>query len=132
MSDLLPDLTPLIDVIFMIIIFLILTTNVQHNVFDVDLPVDSENSTNVLHDIEVINVTIYADEMKWSIGDETFTSFERFKEALLHAHQTNPNRTVMIFSDKQVTIDKLFDLLTFMQAKGIPAADIVMDRLYEK
>lgn len=127
-SDLLPDLTPLIDVMFMLIIFLILTTNVQLNIFDIELPVDDENATTIISDPNPLNITIHSESLTWSIDKESFDSFTNFKEALTVMHETDPERPIVILGDKNVTIDKLFDVLTFMRTRNIPAADIVMDR----
>jgi biopolymer transport protein ExbD len=125
-SDLLPDLTPLLDVMFMLIIFLVLTTNAMQQVFDVSLPEDKEDVAEVLSENETLKITIFAQGGKWAINDEKFADFSEFKVALVNKYNSSKEQRVIIFGDEAATIDRLMELLTFMRSKGIEAADIVM------
>ena len=78
--DLLPDLTPLLDVMFMLVIFLVLTTNTIHQVFDVKLPEDKEGVANILSEDDLIKITIFSEDNLWAINEEKFNNFENFKK----------------------------------------------------
>ena len=126
-TDLMPDLTPLLDVMFMLIIFLVLTINSAPQVFDLALPEDKDNVTKVSQGDDAISITIFPGADKWALNDREFKDFKRFQSALVDKYNTSAKKEVTIFSDKKVTIDRLMSLLTFMRSKGIEAADIVMD-----
>lgn len=125
-SDLLPDLTPLLDVMFMLIIFLVLTTNAMQQVFDISLPEDKEDVLEVLSENDTIKITIFAEGQQWAINEQKFDDFSAFKPELLNAYKNSKKKHVIVFGDKSATIDRLMELLTFMRSKGIEAADIVM------
>ncbi|MDA0781502.1 MAG: biopolymer transporter ExbD [Rickettsiales bacterium] len=127
MSDLIPDLTPLLDVMFMLIIFLVLTTNTMQQVFDVTLPEDKEDALKVLTEEDTIKITIFAEEKMWAINEQKFEDFELFKKSLIDAYGNSPEKKVVVYGDKNATIDRLMSLLTFLRSKGIQTADIVME-----
>ena len=126
-ADLMPDLTPLLDVLFMLIIFLVLTINSAPQVFDISLPEDKDNITKASKDNNSISITLFPESNKWALNDQNFSDFNKFKSALVSKYNSSEEKQVMVFGDKSVTIDKLMSLLTFMRSKGIEAADIVMD-----
>lgn len=125
-SDLLPDLTPLLDVMFMLIIFLVLTTNAMQQVFDISLPEDKEDVLEVLAENDTIKITLFAEGKQWAINEQKFDNFSVFKSELLSAYKNSKKKHVIVFGDKSATIDRLMELLTFMRSEGIEAADMVM------
>lgn len=125
-SDLLPDLTPLLDVMFMLIIFLVLTTNAMQQVFDISLPEDKEDVLEVLTENDTVKITIFVENKQWALNEEKFDDFAKFKTELVKAYKASKKKHVVVFGDKSATIDRLMELLTFMRSEGIEAADIVM------
>lgn len=126
-SDLLPDLTPLLDIMFMLIVFLILTTNPVQEAFEVNLPKNQEDVLKNISEKDVIKVTIFAEQRKWAVNEQKFADFTIFKQNLLDNYQNSESKHVVIFSDQEVTVDRLLKLLTFMSAEGVEVADIVME-----
>ncbi|MDB2415000.1 biopolymer transporter ExbD [Rickettsiales bacterium] len=125
-SDLLPDLTPLLDVMFMLIIFLVLTTNAMQQVFDIALPEDKDDVLEVLSENETIKITIFSEDGVLAINEKKFSDFSEFKIQLMDMYNNSKQKQVVVFGDKSATIDRLMELLTFMRSKGIETADIVM------
>lgn len=126
-SDLLPDLTPLLDVMFMLIVFLILTTNAVQQIFEVKLPEDQENVTKLLQEDDTLKITLFAEENKWAIDQQEFQDFKLFKHQLAKQKLNISEQRVIIFSDQQASVERLLQLLTYMQAQGIEIADIIME-----
>jgi biopolymer transport protein ExbD len=125
-SDLLPDLTPLLDVMFMLIIFLVLTTNAMQQVFDISLPEDKDNVLEDLSEKDTIKVTIFSENNQWAINEKKFSDFALFKEELILTYHNTAKQQIIVFSDKSATVERLMDLLTFMRSKGIETTDIIM------
>lgn len=126
-SDLVPDLTPLLDVMFMLIVFLVLTTNTMQQVFDVSLPEDKDDTLEVLTEDDTIKITIFSEENAWAIDEQKFEDFEQFKKVLIQSYNKTSEKKVVVYGDKAATIDRLMSLLTFLRSKGIETADIVME-----
>jgi len=54
-SDLMPDLTPLLDVMFMLIVFFLLTANAVPYTLDVNLPEDKEKVAQAVEDPNMLS-----------------------------------------------------------------------------
>jgi len=130
-GELMPDLTPLLDVMFMLIIFFILTANAVPFAMDVTLPEDNESITKAVEDTNVISVTILENDQGWKINDTPYTSEADFKTALKKKaldDAENNARKVIIIGDKNASMQKLMTVLAFLRKNNIEAADIIMDR----
>jgi len=125
-SDLMPDLTPLLDVMFMLIVFFILTANAVPYALDVNLPEDSENVSQAVEDPDMLSVTLLPSEDGWKINDQTYDDEATFKEALKTAAQDN--KQVIIIGDKNVSMQKLLTVMAFLRKNNIEAANIVMEQ----
>ena len=125
-SDLMPDLTPLLDVMFMLIVFFLLTANAVPYAMDVNLPTDPESITRAVEDPDLLSVTLLPDDQGWKINDLSFTREQDFKSALKETAQGN--NKVMIIGDKEVSIEKLLHVMAFLRKNNIEAADIVMEK----
>jgi biopolymer transport protein ExbD len=125
-SDLMPDLTPLLDVMFMLIVFFLLTANAVPYALDVTLPEDNENVTQAIEDPTTLSVTLLPDDMGWKIDDAIYTSETHFKNSLRDKAIATDNTKIVIMGDKDVSMNKLLQLMTFLRKHNIEAADIVM------
>jgi biopolymer transport protein ExbD len=123
-ADLMPDLTPLLDVMFMLIVFFILTANAVPYALDVNLPEDAEEVSQAVEDPDMLSVTLMPDEGGWKINDTLYKAEEAFKAAL--KEQTKNNDQVIIIGDKDVSMQKLLTVMAFLRKHNIKAADIIM------
>jgi len=125
-TDLMPDLTPLLDVMFMLIVFFILTANAVPYALDVNLPEDSDNVTQAIEDPDMVSITLLAgEEGGWKVNDTVYETEAEFKTALKQAAQGS--KQVVIIGDKEVSMQKLLTVMAFLRKKNIEAADIVME-----
>ena len=125
-SDLMPDLTPLLDVMFMLIVFFLLTANAVPYALDVNLPQDDEAVTQAVEDPDMLSVTLLPDDDGWKINQTEYQTEKDFKAAL--KTQTIDNKKIIIIGDKDVSMQKLLTVMSFLRKHNIEAADIVMDR----
>lgn len=124
--DLMPDLTPLLDVMFMLIVFFILTANAVPYAMDVNLPEDSEEVTQAVIDNGFLNISLLPQEQGWKINDTHYKVETQFKQGL--KEQIEGNKKVIITGDKDVSMQKLLSLMTFLRKNNIETADIIMER----
>ena len=125
-ADLLPDLTPLLDVMFMLLLFFILTANAVPFAMDVTVPKDEDQVTAAVEDPDLLAVTLLPGNKGWKINDESFTEKDVFKRRLTGMIQTD--RTVVIIGDKDASMEKLLNVMTLLRKHNVTAADIVMER----
>ncbi len=123
-ADLMPDLTPLLDVMFMLMVFFMLTANSVPYALDVDLPEDSEQVTQAVEDPHKLSVTLLPGDGGWKVNDRVYQSEQQFKDALLK--QAQDNKEAIIIGDKGVSMQKLLNVMVFLRKQNIEAADIVM------
>ncbi len=124
--DLMPDLTPLLDVMFMLIVFFILTANAVPYALDINLPEDTENITQAVEDPNILFITLLPDEEGWRINETHYQSEDDFKQAL--KEQAQDNKQAIIAGDKDVSMQKLLTVLAFLRKHNIETADIIMQR----
>lgn len=126
-SDLMPDLTPLLDVMFMLIVFFLLTANAAPYALDVTLPEDKENVIQAVEDPDMLSITLLSEGKGWKVNDKVYQDERVFKDAL--KLQVKDNKKVIIIGDKDVSMQKLLMVMSFLRKHNIEAADIMMERL---
>lgn len=126
-GDLLPDLTPLLDVVFMLIIFLILSINITSFSLEVNLPEDKDNISKVISDKDQIEIHLLPSNM-WQINEKKFEDERKFRNYLLNFYQKNKNRKIIIIVDKNSKAQKLISILTFLKKENIQMADILVEK----
>ncbi len=122
------DLTPMLDVIFILLIFFILTANSVEHIFELNLPDETNGQIEAVNDDKAIYLEIYADEKKWKLQDDVYISWDRVKSQLHNLHAEKPDLQVFIAGDKHVSLQKLLQTLTFLKKEGLQTAQIVMQQ----
>lgn len=125
-TDLMPDLTPLLDVMFMLIVFFLLTANAVPYALDVNLPQDDEEVTQAVEDPDMLSITLLPEEGGWKINEIVYQEEQEFKQAL--QEKTQDNKKVIVIGDKNVSMQKLLTVMAFLRKHNIEAADIVMKK----
>ena len=126
-NDLLPDLTPLLDIVFMLIVFLILTINTSLYSLEVNVPTDKDAVSQAVTDDKSISVHLLGKGKGWKINKSTYLSEEEFRKDL--AKIATAEYSVMIISDKNAPVEKLVSLLTFLEKNKISKANIMVEKL---
>ncbi|PCK00211.1 MAG: hypothetical protein COA45_00030 [Zetaproteobacteria bacterium] len=125
-TDLLPDLTPLLDVIFMLLIFFILTANASPYSLNINLPEDTEEVTQAVQDPDMLSITLLPNNGGWKIADVLYKEEWSFKKNL--KTQIIDNKQIIIIGDKDVSMQKLLTVMSFLRKHNIDTADIMMNR----
>ncbi|MBE4296436.1 biopolymer transporter ExbD [Vibrio parahaemolyticus] len=124
-NGLTPDLTPLLDIIFIVMVFLMLTAAVKLDSLDVALPsTDSQAVAEV--DKQSITVNILKDEPYWAINGQTYIDWENFTLALLEESKST-DKPIVIGAEKAANIQSLVQLLGFLQENGIQATQLLTE-----
>ncbi|BDR14914.1 biopolymer transporter ExbD [Vibrio sp. STUT-A11] len=123
-----PDLTPMIDIIFIVMVFLLLTANVSVQTLNVDIPKTEQASQLSSPDKPVISIGIlHNEEEKWALDGEKFSDWDAFTTALLKTRTRFPDKPFVIAADKKADVESMLNLFAFMQKHQISATNIVME-----
>ena len=121
-----PDLTPLLDIIFIVMVFLLLTATVKLQSLEVSLPTADTGSVSDV-DSKSLTVNILQKAPYWGLDGKSYSSWESFTQALLVQVKEKPEFQVVIASDKSAEIQHMVKLLAFLQDNNIKATQILMD-----
>lgn len=120
-----PDLTPLLDIIFIVMVFLLLTASVRLESLEVALPTTDSPVVNEV-DKESITINLLATEPYWAIDGKPYLDWHNFSLALLETVQSS-KRPIVIGADQGAEVQQLVKLLGFLQEHGIQATQLLTE-----
>lgn len=119
------NLTPLIDVVFMLIVFLLLTASAAQYVITVDTPdVDSAVAT------ASIGLVLYPPEHPndpWVFNSQPFDETEEVVAAITQAIEQDSERVLVIGVGAEVNAQRLVDAMNIARRAGAKSVDIAVD-----
>ncbi len=122
-ASLLPDLTPLLDVIFIVLVFFLLTA--QQPILE--LPLDLPKSDAALNDASSApseRIVIMLDEQGvWRFAGQPQASFNSLRESL----ELNPPAAVDLALHQLAPLEKFLQLLALLKTLGIDDTQILME-----
>lgn len=126
LTDLAVDLTPMIDILFILLVFFLLTAGTTLRALDLELP------KNVTEDLQPVDapkhVLLQIKQDGFKINNQEFVDFNALRAALPDVIRAHPEHELIIASDRRVDVDRLMKVLTHMQSMGISAANILLNR----
>ncbi|HBV76037.1 MULTISPECIES: ExbD/TolR family protein [Vibrio] len=121
-----PDLTPLLDIIFIVMVFLLLTASVKLSSLEVELPSNNTSQSKSV-DAQSITLNILKAAPYWAIDGKPYSTWEQFQDALLTLVTSAPKKNIVIAADKSAEIQHMVKLFTFLQEQKISATQILME-----
>ncbi len=110
-----PDLTPLIDVIFILLVFFLLTSTMQEKIMEIDLPSSETANTNTADNIFIIEIDsnniFYYERNKIDSND-----IQRIIDKRVSADSTV---SLTIRSDRETDFDSIIRILEAAEKGGI-------------
>jgi len=120
------DLTPLLDIIFIVMVFLMLSANIKLQSLEVDLPTTDTSAMQVV-DNKAVTINILAAEPRWAIDGETLSDWTAFQEQLIKMVQEKPDTEWIIAADKTSDVQYMVKLLGFLQQHNIQATQLLIE-----
>lgn len=112
------NITSMIDVIFILLIFFMVSTQFKRNSLPLDLP--RSESTSQQESELVLSVTDTAMELDGSV-----LALEELEPRLAASYAENPELTLSLECHKSVAFQRVVDVLTRIQAAGISRIGII-------
>lgn len=121
-----PDMTALLDVIFILLVFFLLTANATPQALTVSLPTDTLGQTQAIEVNQSITITLFADEQRWGVNHQSFDSWPQASQQLLSLLAQQTDAKIILAGDQQVSLQKLLAVFTWLQSQQLTAAQIIM------
>ena len=122
-EELVVNITSLIDVIFILLIFFMVSTQFKRSSLPLDLP-QSEDTTQEQNTTKVLAVTANAIEL-----DGSAITLETLQATLATLYEQNPELALSLECERTVDFERIVQILTKIQAVGISRIGIVHDPL---
>lgn len=121
------ELTPLIDIIFIVVVFLLLTANTRLLSLPVDIP-DSDSEISVHEDaVTPLSISLLEDAPIYGIGDDRFYEWSEFKQALLINITDQKERALSIAAAQGSDVGPLLKLLALLNEQKVTNTQILME-----
>ena len=122
-EELVVNITSLIDVIFILLIFFMVSTQFKRSSLPLDLP-QSEDTTQEQNTAKVLAVTATAMEL-----DGSAVTLDTLQDTLAALYAQNPELALSLECERTVDLEHIVQILTKIQAAGISRIGIVHDPL---
>lgn len=132
------ELTPLIDIVFMVIVFLLVTANAPLLKLPVDVPQPETTETSVQAEQMDLVISVQRKAPIWGIDKEQYFTWVEFKSALLlkvnsagsaqaiESPESVQRPNVSIAPDKAAKADDLVKVMALLNQLNISDAQILM------
>ncbi|MDW7548931.1 biopolymer transporter ExbD [Pseudoalteromonas sp. McH1-7] len=118
------DLTALLDVLFIVLVFLLLSVAVKLNVLEVNLPSAGEQAEVELKQTpKVVSLLLSNDEVSYAIDEQPFSAEHTLVQALAHLDNSE---TIFIAVDKHVPSEALVSLFAKLSELNIQVANLIV------
>lgn len=130
-SNLLPDLTPLLDVIFIVLVFFMLTAQTPLLELPLQLPQSQENLPAAsAGKRERMQIQLAADG-RWHLNGTPQADFSALRAELKQAFAADSNASLDLALDRQAPLTAFLDLMALLQQQGIQDSRILLEANHE-
>lgn len=126
LSDLAPDLTPMLDILFILLVFFILTAGAVFQSLELTLPESVSDELRITDQPKHIMLEIRP--QGYALDGSPIKTPTKLKEVVSAAVRAKPDYELIVAADKNTSIERLLSVLTFLQSRGIEAANILMKK----
>lgn len=125
-GGLVADLTPMLDVLFILIVFFVLTANSAQLVLDLKLPTEKAPAARTLDKADKIVLGIFSTKGHWTLDGKALDDWPAVQEALRALVRDRPKARFVIAGDKRISLQRFVKALAFLQELGIKDTELVM------
>ncbi len=122
------DLTPMLDILFIVLVFFILTANPALHALKVDLPSKGAEQADVVTTPKQVHLTLFA-KQQWAVNQQIFTDWKKTQQAFSHAVHNKPDIEIIIATEKNASVERFLEIMSFLKQKNLQVAHIRMDAM---
>jgi len=121
------ELTPLIDIIFIVVVFLLLTANTRLLSLPVDIPDSDSDISHHSEAVTPLTISLLDESPIYAIGEDRFYEWAEFKQALLVNIAAQKDRALSIAAARDSDVEPLLKLLALLNEQQITNTQILME-----
>ncbi|MCY4324455.1 MAG: biopolymer transporter ExbD [Betaproteobacteria bacterium] len=123
MQDIAVDLTALLDILFVLLVFFMLTAGIALQSLDLKLP--ASDKANLPAPVPGAAAVLEIRPAGYAIDGQLVSDLDQLG-ALLAASSSDRNRRLIIAGDRDIPLQRLLEVLTYLKGQGVEAASILM------
>ncbi|AZN37153.1 ExbD/TolR family protein [Iodobacter ciconiae] len=116
-------MTPMVDVIFSLLAFMMLMINAPLLTSKLDLPTSEQAAPLTRQNALPINLLIDSHAARWQLDNSDWLDHEQLANRLSSLKKT-PEASLILQMDKNLPVQRLIETLGLLQAAGISATDV--------
>lgn len=130
-SELTPDITPLIDIVFLLLIFFMIASTFNKNKeIDIALPKSSNHNSIIKKNSE--NISIYLDKNRKiklvsNNQNEKFISENNIENEISTSLKNSNNKFVSIYADKSLNYGEIIGILEKIKMAGATGVELKIE-----
>ncbi len=125
LQELAPDLTPLLDILFILLVFFMLSARVALQSLDITLPSSVAGSLSPIN--QSAHILLEIQEQAYVLDGEKISDFRQLETAISGLTLARPSDEIIIAGDRRISIARLLKVLAYLRSQGIEAANILME-----
>ncbi len=125
-ANVLPDLTSMLDILFIVMVFLLLIVNIPIQSVEIAVPKTAEQQVLASTTAPPITINIVPNSPYWALNGKSYIDFSAFAVALDHQRKTT-NQPILIGADDLAPAGKMLQLLAYFKDKNISNTHIMME-----
>lgn len=122
------DMTPLIDIIFIVLVFLLLTANVPLQSLHLDVPSAPNAHLTPITEQKKMTINVMPSSPQWAINGQGYDHWSEFEAAFNTSFKTQPDVNIIIAADKSASIEPLMRALSLLQQHEIKNTQVLMEQ----
>ena len=127
LDDLALDLTPLLDVLFLLLVFLVLIANSAQYQIDVSLPSLDKAERTASSQENSLLVKLYDSGERWQIDNQDYIAWNDVCNALNKQCADNKSLKIVLASDKDVKLEGFLKIIHYLQKLGITNIETLVE-----
>jgi len=121
-------MTPMIDVIFVLLAFMMLMINVPLLTMQVELPETVNSPDSYQLSQHTITIAMLPDDGSWYLGEDSFATQEALKQKLIQEKDHHKGAlSVVINSDKSVPVERLVEIFSLLQSLNLSVTHLAIE-----
>lgn len=123
-TEQMPDLTAMMDILFILLVFFLLTAGTAFHTLDLNLPATKSGTLPKASKTKTILLEVKDSE--YLLDKKPIADLDTLAEALPELMAENAGSKLIVAGDKAISLERFLEVLTYLRVKGIDAADILM------
>lgn len=130
LSDIAADLTPMLDVLFILLVFFVLTANSAQIVLDLKLPQEQSKPAKAAPQGDRIVIGVHKSDERaggWTVNGARFVEWSTAKAAIKAAFEKSPKAVFVVAGDREAQVAAFLKTLSYLRQIGLKQTNILME-----